>query len=52
MDDRHDQSLEVEVDGDAEVDLAVDDEFVVADRRVDQGYSPMASTTARAMNGR
>ena len=29
------QALEVEVDGDAEVDVAVDDQLVVADRRVD-----------------
>ena len=35
VDDRNDQALEVEVDGDAEVDVVVHDQLVVADRRVD-----------------
>ena len=33
--DRHDEAFEVEVDGDAEVHVVVQDQFVVADRRVD-----------------
>ena len=37
VDDRHDQALEVEVDGDAEVDVVVDDERVVAHRPVEVG---------------
>ena len=51
-DDGHDQPLEVEVDGDAEMDVAVHHELVVPRGRVDAGKSAMASTTARATNGR
>ncbi len=36
-DDRHEQTLVVEVDGDAEVDEVVHDQLVVADARVEVG---------------
>ena len=36
-DDRHHQALEVEVDGDPEVDVVVDDQLVLAERGVDLG---------------
>ena len=52
VDDRHHQALEVEVDGDAEVDVVVHDQLALAEAGVDWGYSRMASTTARLMNGR
>ena len=53
VDDRHDQALEVEVDGDAEVDVVVHDQLALADAsRSPRGTRAMASTTARAMNGR
>ncbi len=35
MNDGHQQGLEVDVDGDPQVDVVVDDELVVADRGVD-----------------
>ena len=37
VDDRDEEALEVEVDGDAEVDVVVHDQGVVADRAVDVG---------------
>ena len=37
VDDRHHQALEVEVDGDAEVDVVVHDQLVLAERRVHFG---------------
>ena len=51
-DDRHHEALEVEVDGDAEVDGTMHHEVVADDRRVQAGNSASASTTARMTNGR
>ena len=53
VDDRHDQALEVEVDGDAEVDVVVHDQLVLADRGVDvRELARWRRPRARAMNGR
>ena len=52
VDHRDDQALVVEVDGDAEVDVVVHDELASPTLAFMWGNSSMASTSARAMNGR
>ena len=52
LDDRHHQALEVEVDGDAEVDVVVDDQLVLAEGGVDLGVLADGVDDRPAMNGR
>ena len=52
-DHRHEQALVVEVDGDAEVDVVVHDQLVVADAGVEvRELARGRRSTARLMNGR
>ena len=51
-DHRGHEALEVEVDRDAEVDVVVHDQRVVADAGVDLRELATVSENARAMNGR
>ena len=52
MDDRDDEILAVvDRDGDAEVDVALDDDLVAAHSALTHGKCGIASMTARMMNG-